>query len=217
VLLHLSLFFIHGVSVPSNLLATLGSDLLPIRLPGPRRLHPSLRPRARVCLRQLLHPSLVARVLSRRPSRLVLLPRPLTHLPARLLRRLGDSPRIEPVVLPRLRRPKLRPETRRRRESLLSIRCLWATSTPKLKHSRYSTASIFLRVNSSWFQDTFIMHCRFISGNLDSASAPTSASPEAVKLFERRFEGLTVTELKRQGQIGQLIIKASEVKVSLIY
>ncbi|KAJ7252265.1 hypothetical protein C8J57DRAFT_1722914 [Mycena rebaudengoi] len=65
------------------------------------------------------------------------------------------------------------------------------------------------------FKDTFIMHCRFISGNLDSASAPTSASPEAVKLFERRFEGLTVTELKRQGQIGQLIIKASEVKFGL--
>ncbi|KAJ6565914.1 hypothetical protein DFH09DRAFT_1472729 [Mycena vulgaris] len=65
------------------------------------------------------------------------------------------------------------------------------------------------------FKNTFVMHLRFISGCLDSTTAPASASPAAVKQFELRFEGLTVTELKRQGQIGQLIIKPSEVKFGL--
>ncbi|KAJ6603413.1 hypothetical protein DFH09DRAFT_1124342 [Mycena vulgaris] len=65
------------------------------------------------------------------------------------------------------------------------------------------------------FKNTFQMHLRFIGGDLDSSAAPTSATPEAVKQFELRFEGLTVTELRRQGQIGQLLIKPSQVKFGI--
>ncbi|KAJ7256053.1 hypothetical protein C8J57DRAFT_1721614 [Mycena rebaudengoi] len=65
------------------------------------------------------------------------------------------------------------------------------------------------------FKNTFQCHLRFIAGCLESALAPSSASPAVVQQFELRFEGLTVTELKRLGQIGSPIIKPSEVKLGL--
>ncbi|KAJ6535736.1 hypothetical protein B0H19DRAFT_963564, partial [Mycena capillaripes] len=48
----------------------------------------------------------------------------------------------------------------------------------------------------------FQMHIRFIWGCLESSHAPPSAAPAVVQQFELRFEGLTVTELKRLGQIA---------------
>ncbi|KAJ7833383.1 hypothetical protein B0H13DRAFT_2370469 [Mycena leptocephala] len=65
------------------------------------------------------------------------------------------------------------------------------------------------------FKETFQMHLRFISSCLDSTTAPPTASEEAVKHFELRFEGLTVADLKRQGRVGQLFIQPSQVKFGL--
>ncbi|KAJ6524023.1 hypothetical protein B0H19DRAFT_1276713 [Mycena capillaripes] len=65
------------------------------------------------------------------------------------------------------------------------------------------------------FKTTFQMHIRFLSGCLESSHAPPSAALAVVQKFELRFEGLTVTELKRLGQIGQLVIKPSEVKLGV--
>ncbi|KAJ7089082.1 hypothetical protein C8R44DRAFT_648955, partial [Mycena epipterygia] len=59
-------------------------------------------------------------------------------------------------------------------------------------------------------------HIRFLWGCLNFASAPSSATPGIVQQFERRFQGLTVTELKRKGEIGIPIIDPSQVKVNSI-
>ncbi|KAJ7188524.1 hypothetical protein C8R46DRAFT_1205682 [Mycena filopes] len=65
------------------------------------------------------------------------------------------------------------------------------------------------------FKATLQIHCRFIGNNLVSGRAPTSASPEDVEHFNLRFNGLTVTELKRLGVTGKDMIKPSEVKVGI--
>ncbi|KAJ6535272.1 hypothetical protein DFH09DRAFT_1325097 [Mycena vulgaris] len=56
-------------------------------------------------------------------------------------------------------------------------------------------------------------HIHFIGNNLMSGRAPVSAKPEDVKHFNRRFDGMTVSDLKRQGELG--IIKPSEVKLGI--
>ncbi|KAF7336360.1 hypothetical protein MVEN_02184500 [Mycena venus] len=70
-------------------------------------------------------------------------------------------------------------------------------------------------VEAQSFKTTFQTHMRFISGSLDSTQAPPSAAPEVVQQFELRFNGLTVTELKRLGQLGHPVINPSEVKVGI--
>ncbi|KAJ7260736.1 hypothetical protein C8J57DRAFT_1720052 [Mycena rebaudengoi] len=65
------------------------------------------------------------------------------------------------------------------------------------------------------FKTTFQTHLRFLAGSLDSSQAPPSASPEVVQQFERRFDGLTVTELKRIGQLGHPVISPSQVKLGI--
>jgi hypothetical protein len=52
---------------------------------------------------------------------------------------------------------------------------------------------------------------------MDSATAPTSALAKVVQRFELRFEGLTVTDMKRTGQYGHPVIKPSEDKVSNLF
>ncbi|KAJ7167398.1 hypothetical protein C8R43DRAFT_1121819 [Mycena crocata] len=65
------------------------------------------------------------------------------------------------------------------------------------------------------FKVTFQLHLRFIGGCLDSATAPKSATPEVVAEFQRRFQGLTVMDIKRMGQMGNNIIDPDSVQVGL--
>ncbi|KAJ7612046.1 hypothetical protein DFH06DRAFT_1345240 [Mycena polygramma] len=65
------------------------------------------------------------------------------------------------------------------------------------------------------FKNSFHMHIRLLSGNLDSTSPPASATPDAVQQFERTHQGLTVAELRRRGELGQNIIEPSQVKVGI--
>ncbi|KAJ7448032.1 hypothetical protein FB451DRAFT_1411598 [Mycena latifolia] len=65
------------------------------------------------------------------------------------------------------------------------------------------------------FKSALQMHVRFLSGSLDSSSIPASATPAVVEQFELRFQGLTVTDLRRTGQIGSPIINPSKVKVGI--
>ncbi|KAJ6580157.1 hypothetical protein DFH09DRAFT_1077062 [Mycena vulgaris] len=65
------------------------------------------------------------------------------------------------------------------------------------------------------FKTTLTTHIHFIGNNLVSGRAPSLPSPADIQHFNRRFEGMTVTELKRQGALGQPIIKASEVKLGI--
>ncbi|KAJ7152203.1 hypothetical protein C8R43DRAFT_1003896 [Mycena crocata] len=61
----------------------------------------------------------------------------------------------------------------------------------------------------------FNYHIRFFWGCLDSKKPPTSATPEIVAFFNLRFQGLSVTDLRRLGQLGPTIIDPAHVKVGL--
>ncbi|KAJ7111312.1 hypothetical protein C8R44DRAFT_883129 [Mycena epipterygia] len=70
-------------------------------------------------------------------------------------------------------------------------------------------------IQAQSFKTTFQTHIRFLTGSLDSTSTPPSATPAVVEQFGLRFEGLTVTELRRTGQIGSPLIDPSKVKVGI--
>ncbi|KAJ7259325.1 hypothetical protein C8J57DRAFT_1233690 [Mycena rebaudengoi] len=65
------------------------------------------------------------------------------------------------------------------------------------------------------FKNAFQLHLRFIGECLDSATAPRSATPDVVAEFQRRFQGLTVMDLKRTGQIGNNLIDPDCVQIGL--
>ncbi|KAJ7620645.1 hypothetical protein DFH06DRAFT_942862, partial [Mycena polygramma] len=60
-------------------------------------------------------------------------------------------------------------------------------------------------------KETIQNHIRFIWGCLTSGKAPRSAFPEDVSIFNMRFNGLTVAELRRTGQLGRPIISPTDV------
>ncbi|KAJ7165540.1 hypothetical protein C8R43DRAFT_839877, partial [Mycena crocata] len=66
------------------------------------------------------------------------------------------------------------------------------------------------------FKTAFGYHIRFFWGCLDSKKAPTSATPEIVAFFNLRFQGLSVTDLRRLGQLGPNLIDPFHVKVSFV-
>ncbi|KAF7358646.1 hypothetical protein MSAN_01203400 [Mycena sanguinolenta] len=65
------------------------------------------------------------------------------------------------------------------------------------------------------FKTSFQMHVRFLAGALTSSEAPPSADQAAIDQFNHRFDGKTVTELRRLGQSGVPIIEIHKIKLGI--
>jgi hypothetical protein len=62
-------------------------------------------------------------------------------------------------------------------------------------------------------QNAFELHIRFLWQYLDSTDVPPTASAILVQGFELRFDGVSVLEMRRQGQVGANLIPVNQVKV----
>ncbi|KAJ7585828.1 hypothetical protein C8J56DRAFT_1165625 [Mycena floridula] len=65
------------------------------------------------------------------------------------------------------------------------------------------------------FKTAFGYHIRFVWGCLNSKSVPTSATFDIVNTFQHRFQGLTVADLRRTGQMGPNLIDPANIKLGV--